>query len=503
MSEEELMEKGKFLRPAIIGKTRTSGDSNMATELYNITLKEATEKQWLCGPLTYQQVGEVCGQRWLPVRRFGVEQKDKLRPIDGFCENQLNSTFTTVDKISLRAMDHVTWAALIICKHCMHAGEMRFVLKTGEVLSGPVHDDWRGNCELKVTALDLKSAYKQLPLHESDVPKAVIAIMDPSCGETKYFTMRTLPFGAAASVLHFNRISRLLWALGCKLGLIWASYYDDYPLLCPSNLEASSLGGAKALFNLLGFEYAGDKMFDPAPKADILGVELDLSLSGQGCVDIRNKQDRIEDICKALDNILETGRLKPRDLPSHLGRLQFAEMQIAGRAGKLAMHDLRQMGSTGAAEIDLEPSHVSALKLLRKRIASGKPRRLEARPQTKPWILFTTMTMARLQPALEPYLFLLTGRRDTLDARWELPDLNPLEAERLHGDSALILKMAALYEEMEANAPQPGVNGFLMEHPEDSGEYLSEDESKDLPSVWEWPELRAFAEKFWPQNGGV
>eukprot|EP00435_Cladocopium_sp_Y103_P038982 s2786_g10.t1 len=201
--------------------------------------------------------------------------------------------------------------------------------------------------------------------------------------------MRTLPFGAAASVLHFNRISKLLWALGCKLGLIWASYYDDYPLLCPSNLEASSLGGAKALFNLLGFEYAADKMFDPAPKADILGVELDLSLSGQGCVDIRNKQDRIEDICNALDNILETGRLKPRDLPSHLGRLQFADMQIAGRAGKLAMHDLRQMGSTGAAEIDLEPSHVSALKLLRKRIASGKPRRLEARPQTKPWILFT------------------------------------------------------------------------------------------------------------------
>eukprot|EP00435_Cladocopium_sp_Y103_P061147 s73_g22.t1 len=87
----------------------------------------------------------------------------------------------------------------------------------------------------------------------------------------------------------------------------------------------------------------------------------------------------------------------------------------------------------------------------------------------------------------------LRGRK-TL--RWELSDLNPLEAERVHGDFALILKMAALYEEMEVNAPQPGANGFLMEHPEDPSEYLSEDESKNLPSVWEWPELRAFAEKF-------
>ena len=82
------------------------------------------------------------------------------------------------------------------------------------------------------------------------------------------------------------------------------------------------------------------------------------------------------------------------------------------------------------------------------------------------------------------------------DRRWALPDLTSLEAERVHGDSALILKMAVLYEEMEVNAPQPGVNGFLMEHPEDPREYLGEEESKELPSVWEWPELNAFAEKF-------
>ena len=49
---------------------------------------------------------------------------------------------------------------------------------------------------------------------------------------------------------------------------------------------------------------------------------------------------------------------------------------------------------------------------------------------------------------------------------------------------------------MEVNAPQPGVNGFLMEHPEDPREYLGAEEPKELPSVWEWPELKAFSEKF-------
>ena len=66
------------------------------------------------GPLSHDEVTERVGRQWLPVRRLCVEQKGKIRPIDDFCENKLNSTFTTVDKISLRTMDHIVWAALTI-----------------------------------------------------------------------------------------------------------------------------------------------------------------------------------------------------------------------------------------------------------------------------------------------------------------------------------------------------------------------------------------------------
>eukprot|EP00435_Cladocopium_sp_Y103_P019331 s4141_g4.t1 len=134
MSETELMMQSKFLRPAIVGKTKSAGKGIHSEALYEITLKEATEKNWLRGPLTFEQVSDAVGKQWLPVRRFCVEQRGKLRPIDDFCENQLNSAFTTVDKISLRTLDHVLWAALIICRHCLYNRTMQFVLKDGNIV---------------------------------------------------------------------------------------------------------------------------------------------------------------------------------------------------------------------------------------------------------------------------------------------------------------------------------------------------------------------------------
>ena len=211
--------------------------------------------------------------------------------------------------------------------------------------------------------MPLRLICKQLPLHEADVAKAVVTLRDPACKKAKHFTVCTLPFGASASVLHFNRISTLLWALGCHLNIIWSSYFDDYPVLCPEGLERSSLGAAKAMLGLLGFEYSSEKLKEPGPKSEMLGVELDLTESKTGCIAICNKRDRVDEISAALDKIISEGRLRPRDFQSHLGRLQFAEMQIAGRAGRLAMADLRQMGSTEGSMVDLNDSQVNALRL--------------------------------------------------------------------------------------------------------------------------------------------
>eukprot|EP00435_Cladocopium_sp_Y103_P040896 s948_g11.t1 len=88
--KEQLMQDAKFLKLMLLGKVQSppSHDEH-ADELYQITLKEAQEKGWLEGPFSVEQV-DASFQRWLPVRRFSVYQRGKVRPIDDMKENFLN-----------------------------------------------------------------------------------------------------------------------------------------------------------------------------------------------------------------------------------------------------------------------------------------------------------------------------------------------------------------------------------------------------------------------------
>ena len=70
------------------------------------------------------------GSDWLPVRRFGVLQKDKLRPIDDFKENQVNKTFASSEKLELRTMDHTLWSLFTILKLLLYDGRLDFTLSS-------------------------------------------------------------------------------------------------------------------------------------------------------------------------------------------------------------------------------------------------------------------------------------------------------------------------------------------------------------------------------------
>ena len=49
LSAEELEKNTKFLRPAILGRLKNFSDAELQKELFETTLKEATEKHWLEG----------------------------------------------------------------------------------------------------------------------------------------------------------------------------------------------------------------------------------------------------------------------------------------------------------------------------------------------------------------------------------------------------------------------------------------------------------------------
>ena len=81
-------------------------------------------------------------------------------------------------------------------------------MSDGTRLQAKVQKDW-DTChhECLITTLDLKDAYKQLGVHESDRNKAVVALRSDKHGDIDFYAMNCLPFG-------FNRVARLVWALG-------------------------------------------------------------------------------------------------------------------------------------------------------------------------------------------------------------------------------------------------------------------------------------------------
>ena len=344
LSEDDLTKNTKFLRPAILGRLKDYEDEELQKQLFSVTLEEAVEKQWLDGPYCVEDMSNLMGKNWLPVRRFGILQNGKLRPIDNFKESMLNLTFSCVDRVELRAMEHILWMTVTIIKYLLHFGEVKFVLSDGTELKGCVHPSWRAvPFGVEATCVDMKSAYKQLPLHPCEYHRTVVSLWDVVAKRPSCFLMRTLPFGAAASVHHFLRVSSFIHAVGLHAGLCWGAYFDDFPVMCNVANKQSTLSAALGLFELMGFRYNSEKLEPFSKVATMLGVELDLSEGWNGLIKVKNKPSRVEEITGCLKDILAAGSIESAKLPSYLGKLQFAEAQLWGRAGRLALADLREV----------------------------------------------------------------------------------------------------------------------------------------------------------------
>ena len=99
IDKTKLLKDAKFLKPALLGKIHSHHCTEDDVELYRITCEEADEKAWLDGPHSPSDVSKMLGtENWLPVRRFALRQKGKLRPIDDMKENRLNDAFASGDK---------------------------------------------------------------------------------------------------------------------------------------------------------------------------------------------------------------------------------------------------------------------------------------------------------------------------------------------------------------------------------------------------------------------
>ena len=157
-----------------------------------------------------------------------------------------------------------------------------------------------------VKTLDLKSAYKQLALNDLEARKSVICLKCPDDGRVYGFVCKTLPFGAVASVLHFNRFARFLKAVFLRCGVVACNYFDDYPIVELSPLSDNTEGTLRAITKLLGITVAEDKDESFSSMTDLLGVTLDLTDQDMNEVRVCNKLERKKDLTVALDEVIKS-----------------------------------------------------------------------------------------------------------------------------------------------------------------------------------------------------
>jgi hypothetical protein len=132
------------------------------------------------------------------------------------------------------------------------------------------------------------------------------------------------------------------------------------------------------IFLLTGWQYAteGKKSsnFDSICRA--LGVEFDLTRSGEKTLAIRNTEQRVQDLQALLTSTIDGGTLGKQDALVLRGKLGFADSFLHGRLGALLLKQLSEHAYGRAVKLTGELK--LSLRMMLHRRQTGKPRTINA-----------------------------------------------------------------------------------------------------------------------------
>ena len=351
---EKLMLASKWAQHAVVGFLRRRGEDDGAL---TACMKEVTETKTMTGPFTQKQVKEKLGPLFVPMPRFCIDQGGKIRAIDHASLYGQNSTISVPWKLVLGGVDEVAALAATWLKAVKDDRSVTVKLPGGTTLRGRLHESFSlEEARTLVGKLaDMEGAFKQLAAFPGHAFARVVAVWDHGKQEVVFFLPDALMFGEAAAVYGFNRTSKFLTVVATRCAdLVVSSYYDDFSQLELEKLSASADSTFKAIFKKLGFalseDPAKDKQF--SKKFSPLGVEIDLSKSGEGLVSISPKVGRVVKIVEHCKTIVKDGKLTFKDARTLQGVLRFLRESLFGRCGGMLLHSLQQhQGSSGSVSV--------------------------------------------------------------------------------------------------------------------------------------------------------
>ena len=86
--------------------------------------------------------------------------------------------------------------------------------------------------------------------------------------------------------------------------------------------------------------------------------------------------------------IISNRTLTPKEASRILGRVQFADAQIMGRTGRIAMHEFRQ-AIKNSDSTALDRPAIESLEILINRLETGEPRKIPCCDQRQPLLVYT------------------------------------------------------------------------------------------------------------------
>ena len=387
ITTNELKARSAITRRSIISACGSSGDSVRDVALFAKTMDER-DSGWLRGPFSEQQITEQLGTLWVPSRRFGLQQSDKLRPIDDASEPGINDALTTTEKLQLHDLDVVV-ETLKFIQDCVENKNVYIELATGEVLQGSVHEDWPDDMEWQGRTLDLMAAYKNLPISEESKFCAVIVVFDPAKQIPVFMISDALLFGCTSAVYAFNRVARAIHhSATVLLSLAVHQFYDDFPSVEPKRTGALAKQAFEKFLKLLGWPVSrGDKDLPFAAEFPALGAIIDLEHMTGGYIGVKNKPKRVTSIIAQLRDIRSTGVLRRALAAEIVGKVRYASTHVCGRllVQPLLILTSATSGNPFPAAI-LMTAIDEAVALLEK----AKPRVVRRTDRgRRPWIIFT------------------------------------------------------------------------------------------------------------------
>ena len=104
---EQLRESSVWARKMIFSSTKkVAADPEIATAAYDET-QQQLQDGWVKGPFSDEQLDRKFPKGWVPSKRFGVRQGDKIRAVDDFSEFLVNMSITSTEKLALYGIDEV------------------------------------------------------------------------------------------------------------------------------------------------------------------------------------------------------------------------------------------------------------------------------------------------------------------------------------------------------------------------------------------------------------